>query len=155
MRLRTLALAFCFLALTLATGRAQTSAGPDEQAILHVMQKSADDWNRGDLDAFATSYKNSPDTLFIGSSVSRGYAGMLDAYKRSYSTPEKRGTLSYSHLEVHLLDEHYATVIGNCHLDRSAAGGGAYDCIYSLVFEKTPDGWKIILDHSAALPRKS
>ena len=140
MRLRTFLLALCFLAPALLPARAQAPAGSDEQAILHVMQKSADDWNRGDLDAFATSYKNSPDTLFIGSSVSRGYDGMLATYKRVYSTPEKRGTLSYSHLEVHLLDAHYATLVGNCHLDRLAAGGGPYDCIYSLVFEKTPDG---------------
>ena len=151
MRFRTLVLAFCCFAFALAV-RAQN---PDEQAILHVMQQSAADWNRGDLDAFATSYKNSPDTLFIGSSVNRGYSGMVDSYKRAFNTPEKRGTLSYSHLEVHLLDANYATVIGNCHLDRPAAGGGPYDCIYSLVFEKTAAGWKIILDHSAALPRKS
>ena len=151
MRFRTFVLALCCFVFALAV-RAQS---PDEQAIRNVMQKSADDWNRGDLDAFATSYKNSPDILFIGAKVSRGYAGMVDTYKHAYNTREKRGTLTFSNLEVHLLDARYATVIGNCHLDRPAAGGGAYDCIYSLVFEKTSEGWKIILDHSAALPRKS
>ena len=150
MRFRKLLLAFCCLFLTLAAVAQST----DEQAIRAVMQKSAEDWNRGDLDAFATSYKNSPDTLFIGSGVSRGYAGMLANYKHTFNTPEKRGILTFSNIEVHLLDPRYATVVGNCHLDRPAGSGGPYDCIYSLVFEKTPAGWKIILDHSAALPKK-
>jgi uncharacterized protein (TIGR02246 family) len=132
--------------------RAQTPG--DEAAIRQVMQKGADDWNRGDLDAFATQYKNSPETLFLGSTVSRGYDGMLATYKRVYNTPEKRGTLTFSNVEVHLLDAQYAAVIGNCHLERTQAGGGNFDCIYSLVFEKTPAGWKIILDHSSPAPAK-
>jgi uncharacterized protein (TIGR02246 family) len=143
-------LAACLL--TAGVLRAQNPA--DEVAIRHVMQKSADDWNRGDLDAFATSYKNSPDTLFIGSTVSRGYDGMLATYKRIYNTPEKRGTLTFSNLEVHMLDARYAALIGNCHLARTQAGGGDFDCIYSLLFEKTPAGWKIILDHSSPVAVK-
>jgi fructoselysine-6-P-deglycase FrlB-like protein len=67
------------LILTLAlclplTAAAQTNPA---DAIFAVLNHSADDWNRGDLDAFATSYKNSPDILFIGSTTSRGYAQML------------------------------------------------------------------------------
>lgn len=148
MRLRFGMLLLCCLVVCPGL-RAQ---GPEEDAIKQVMQKSADDWNRGDLDAFATSYKNSPEIVFIGHSVTRGYAGMLASYRKAYDTPAKRGTLSFSHLDVHLLDAHFATVVGNCHLERPPAGGGNYDCVYSLVFEKTPEGWKIILDHSTGLP---
>lgn len=128
------------------------AAAAEESAIREVMAKSIVDWNKGDLDAFATSYKNSPETLFIGSRVSRGYYGMLESYKKSYATPAARGVLSFSNLEVHPLDARFAAVIGNCHLERTAAGGGNYDCIYSLIFEKTAAGWKIVLDHSSALP---
>jgi ketosteroid isomerase-like protein len=128
------------------------AAAAEESAIREVMAKSVVDWNKGDLDAFATSYKNSPDTLFIGARVSRGYYGMLESYKKGYATPAARGVLSFSNLEVHPLDSRFAAVIGNCHLERTAAGGGNYDCIYSLIFEKTPAGWKIVLDHSSALP---
>ena len=151
MRLRLLALALLSVSFVLQAA-AQTPA--DEQAIKDVMTHSAADWNRGDLDAFATSYKNSPDTLFIGTSVSRGYAGMLATYKRVYNTPEKRGTLSFSNMDVHMLDANFATLVGNCHLERTAAGGGNFDCIYSLVWEKTPVGWKIVLDHSSPVPVK-
>lgn len=143
-----------FAVCLMIAGNLHAQSPADEAAIRQVMQQSADDWNRGDLNAFATAYKNSPDTLFIGSTVSRGYDGMLATYKRVYDTPEKRGTLTFSNLEVHMLDAHFAALIGNCHLERTQAGGGNFDCIYSLVFEKTPAGWKIILDHSSPAPAK-
>jgi len=52
----------------------------DETAIRATFDKQAADWNRGDLTEFATAYKNSPDILFIGSKISRGYAQMLERY---------------------------------------------------------------------------
>lgn len=125
--------------------------GSVDRALRAVMEKSAADWNRGDLDAFATSYLNSPDIVFVGKQVSHGYAQMLARYRKNYPTAEARGTLTYSNLEVHPLDARFATVIGNCHLERTAAGGGNFNCVFSLVFKKTAAGWKIVLDHSSAV----
>jgi ketosteroid isomerase-like protein len=125
---------------------------PAADAIFAVLNHSADDWNRGDLDAFATSYKNSPDILFIGHTISRGYAQMLATYKAAYPTAEKRGTLTFTHLEVQPLDAHFATATGHFHLDRTPAGGGNADGYFLLVFERTPAGWKIVRDDSTALP---
>ncbi len=118
----------------------------DESAIRAVFAQQAVDWNRGDLDAFATGYKDSPDILFIGSTISRGYAGMLERYRTVFSTREKMGTLTYSDIEVQPLDARFATATGRFHLERTAAGGGDAGGSYMLVFEKTPQGWKIIRD---------
>ena len=123
----------------------------DAQAIRAVMDRTVVDWNRGDLDAFATGYKNSPDILFVGPTLARGYAEMLERYRKSYPTKEKMGTLSFSELEVQPLDERFATVTGKFHLERTATGGGNADGFYLLVFEKTPDGWKIVRDDSTVL----
>ena len=128
------------------------SAQSDPDAIKAVMQKSADDWNHGDMVAFATSYKNAPDILFIGKTISRGYNQMVAAYARNYPTHEKMGKLSFSQLEVQPLDERFATVTGHFHLERTSAGGGSVDGYYLLVFEKTKDGWKIVRDDSTQLP---
>ncbi|MFC6645817.1 nuclear transport factor 2 family protein [Granulicella cerasi] len=153
-RIRTACLTACLLLAGPMLGgsllHAQTSA--DEQAIRTAMQRSADDWNRGDLDSFATVYKNSPDTIFMGSTVSRGYAGMLKTYKAHYATAEARGVLTFSNVEVHLLDANVATMIGNCHIERTS--GKNDDCLYSLIWQKTAEGWKIVLDHSTAAPGK-
>jgi ketosteroid isomerase-like protein len=125
------------------------------QAIRAVLDKQVVDWNRGDLEAFATGYKNSPDILFMGSRISRGYAQMLDTYRKGYSTKEKMGTLSFTALDVQSLDEHFATVTGNFHLERTPAGGGNADGYFLLVFEKTPDGWKIVRDATTVPLKKT
>jgi uncharacterized protein (TIGR02246 family) len=145
-------LCLAILAATLAPAFAQANPADSKQAILTVLNKSADDWNHGDLDAFATSYKNSPDILFIGTTIQHGYAQMLAHYKAAYSSREKMGTLTFTQLEVQPLDDHFATVTGQFHLDRTAAGGGNADGHFLLVAELTPDGWKIIRDDTTVLP---
>jgi ketosteroid isomerase-like protein len=144
----------CVLAVPLcATGQDAGAQGTaDSKAILAVMVQSAKDWNRGDIDSFATSYKNSADILFIGHTISRGYAQMVATYKKSYATREAMGALTFSQLEVQPLDAHFATVTGHFHLERTQAGGGNADGYYLLVVEKTPAGWKIVRDDSTALP---
>lgn len=120
----------------------------DSAAIVAVMEKSAADWNRGDLDAFATCFKNSPDILFMGQTVSRGYAQMVAAYRKHYASREQMGQLGFSQLQVQPLDAHFATVTGHFHLERERSGGGNSDGYFLLVFEKTADGWKIVRDDS-------
>ena len=131
---------------------AQSAPAPETQAILHVLNQSADDWNRGDLDAFATSYKNSPDILFMGRTIQHGYAQMLAHYKAAYANSAAMGKLAFSQLEVQPLDRAFATVTGRFHLDRTPAGGGNADGYFLLVLEHTPAGWKIVRDDTSALP---
>lgn len=130
------------------------NATPEARAIRAVLDKQVADWNRGDLEAFAAGYKNSPDILFIGSKISRGYAQMLDTYRKNYGSKEQMGTLNFSDLEVQPLDERFATVTGHFHLERTAAGGGNSDGHFLLVFEKTPDGWKVVRDDTTVPPKK-
>jgi ketosteroid isomerase-like protein len=79
---------------------------------------------------------------------------ILARYQRSYSSPEAMGHLDFSDLDVRMLGpEHepaHAVVTGHFHLTRSAAGGGDASGVFSLVFEKKPTGWKIILDHTSS-----
>jgi ketosteroid isomerase-like protein len=124
------------------------TASRQELDVIKVLLAQEAAWNRGDLPAFASGYKDSPDTLFITHQISRGYAGLLDQYKRDYPTRAAMGTLAFSELEVHPLDENYAVCIGKYHLERGKKDGGNAGGIFSLVFEKTTDGWKIIIDHT-------
>jgi ketosteroid isomerase-like protein len=133
----------------------QAQNTPTAEAIRSVLDKQVVDWNRGDLESFATGYKNSPDILFMGSKISRGYAQMLETYRKGYSTKEKMGTLSFTGLEVQPLDERFGTVTGNFHLERTEAGGGNADGYFLLVVEKTPEGWKIVRDSTTVPPKKT
>ena len=105
-------------------------------------------WNAGDLDGYVSGYKDSPDTLFIGAQISHGYAQILADYKRNYATRAAMGTLAFSELEVHTLSDTFVACLGKYHLDRPKHDGGNADGIFSLVLEKTPEGWKIVLDHT-------
>ena len=120
----------------------------DELGVVKVITMQERAWNRGDLEAYASGYKDSPDTLFIGRQLSRGYQNMLADYKGNYPNRDAMGMLAFSDLEPHVLDEHYAILLGKYHLSRTKKAGGDADGIFSLVLEKTAVGWKIILDHT-------
>ena len=60
------------------------------------------------------------------------------------------GTLTFSDLEVHPLDEHFAVTLGKYHLERSKKAGGNADGVFSLVMEKTAEGWRIVVDHTTS-----
>ena len=106
-------------------------------------------WNRGDIASFMRGYKDSPATTFMGKTVQHGYATILTRYRTIYSGKEKMGELAFSDLEITPLDSRFATVTGRFHLMRNAAAGGDAQGLFSLVFEKTSSGWKIILDHTS------
>ncbi len=121
-----------------------------EDAIRQVLSDQAIAWNRGDVVTFMHGYDDSPQTTFIGKSIEHGYAMILARYQRSYSTREAMGQLEFSGLEVRMLGADHAVVAGHFHLTRTKAGGGDASGIFSLVFEKEPSGWKIVLDHTSA-----
>ena len=132
----------------LAQQQQLTTVPKQELELIKVILGQEAAWNRGDLDGFAQAYKNSSDTLFITNSVNRGFEGMVGAYRRDYPNKATMGTLSFSELEAHPLDEHFAVVIGRYHLERGKKEGGNADGLFSLVLEKTDKGWKIIVDHT-------
>lgn len=144
------ALVAAALALLLSPAYAQPT--PSSDPILQVLHKQEQDWNRGDLNSFATGYKNSPDILFMGRTIQQGYAQMIAAYRTSFPTREAMGKLSFSDLAVQPLDARFATVTGRFHLQRTAAGGGDAGGYFLLVLEKTPAGWKIVRDDTSADP---
>jgi uncharacterized protein (TIGR02246 family) len=120
----------------------------DELDVIKVLTAQERAWNRGDLEAYASGYKNSPDLLFVGRQISRGFGSLVEDYRKNYPNKEAMGTLDFSELEPRVLDEKYAIVLGHYHLERNKKAGGPADGVFSLVFEKTEAGWKIILDHT-------
>jgi ketosteroid isomerase-like protein len=124
-------------------------AAPPEADIRKVLDDQVLAWNRGDIPAFMTGYEDSPETTFVGKEVTKGYAGVLERYKRSYPSKEKMGTLRFSDLEVRMLGTEHALVSGRFHLDRTKEAGGEAAGIFTLTFRKTPAGWKIIVDHTS------
>lgn len=124
------------------------TASPTELGVIKVLLAQEKAWNNGDVDGFAKGYKDSPETLFISGTVNRGYAEMVANYHRDYPTKAAMGTLAFSELEVHPLDERFAVCLGKYHLERGKKEGGNANGLFSLVLEKTQQGWKIVVDHT-------
>ena len=116
------------------------TASRTELDVVKVVLAQEKAWNAGDIEGYVKGYKDSPDTLFVGKQVSKGYAQILEDYKHNYSTRASMGTLTFSELEVHPLSDTFAVCLGKYHLDRSKKDGGPADGMFSLVLEKTDRG---------------
>lgn len=131
-------------------GKAPDTRDADRAAINVVLKAQQAAWNRGDVDAFLKGYWVSPELTFSGSNgVSRGYDGVLARYKKNYPDRAAMGELDFSELEFRFLGCDAALVLGKWHLKRELAGdiGG----VFTLVWQKFPEGWKIIHDHTSTV----
>jgi len=118
--------------------------------IEKVLTDSEAAWNRGDLTSFASYYQDSPETTFIGREVVRGgVQAILARYRRAYPTREAMGTLTFSEIEVRPLADGVALTTGKFTLQRSTASGGDTSGRFTLILKRTPEGWKIIHDHTS------
>jgi len=119
-----------------------------ELDVVKVVLAQEKAWNVGDIADYVKGYKESPDTLFVGRQISRGYKQILEDYQHNYPTRASMGTLSFSELEAHSIGGNFAVCLGKYHLDRPKKDGGGAEGFFSLVLEKTDQGWKIVLDHT-------
>lgn len=132
-----------------SSGHAENRAA-DRCAITAVLQAQQAAWNRGDVVAFLEGYWKSPDLTFSGSGgVVRGFDGVLARYRKNYPDRAAMGELQFSGLEFRFLGPNAALVLGRWHLNREKGDVGG---VFSLVWEKFPEGWKIIHDHTSAVP---
>ncbi len=122
----------------------------EKHAVEAAMTASAAGWNKGDVNAFMAVYSEAPETSFVTrEGLLRGKAAMITRYKARYSfdNPAKRGVLTFTTLDLRLLDPTHALYIGQYLLtypDGKTATGPT-----SLIFAKEAGGWKIIADHSS------
>src|SRR5262249_51342697 len=119
--------------------------------IQYQLQKQQAAWNRGDVDAFMSAYWHSPDVTFSGSSgIVRGWDAVLARYKKTYADRDAMGQLEFSGLDFHSLGPDAYLLLGHWHLTRTK--GGDVGGVFSLVWQRFPEGWRIIHDHTSAVP---
>jgi ketosteroid isomerase-like protein len=125
---------------------------PAATEITAVLTSQQSAWNKGDIRVFMDGYWNSPDVTFCGSSgVSRGWQSVFTRYQQRYPTQAAMGRLDFSDLEIRSLSPASAMVLGKWHLTLSTEDVGG---VFTLVFQKFPEGWKIIHDHTSSVSPK-
>lgn len=128
---------------------AHDSADAAPTAIRKVIDDQQTAWNRQDLEAFMSGYWNSPDlTFFSGAHESKSWQAALDRYKKNYQgAGHEMGKLEFANLRIEVLGPETAFVRGEFHLTMS--DGKTPHGLFTLIFRKFPNGWKIIHDHSS------
>lgn len=128
---------------------AQTARQGGRAAIVQVLDAQQKAWNRGDVDAFLEGYWHSPELTFAGSNgIARGWDAVLARYKKNYPDRAAMGQLDFSDLEFRFLGADAALVLGHWHLARAQGDVGG---VFSLVWQRFPEGWRIIHDHTSAV----
>jgi ketosteroid isomerase-like protein len=131
-----------------APSQTESDRQNDRAAITKVLEAQQKAWNQGNVDAFLEGYWHSPDLTFSGSSgITRGWDGVLARYKKNYPDRAAMGQLDFSNLETHFLGKDAALVLGHWHLSRAQGDIGG---VFSLVWQRLPEGWRIIHDHTSA-----
>lgn len=137
-------------AWVIASGRGRAGADDEVVAVRAVLDRQVADWNKGDLDSFLDGYWKSPKVVF--QSAGRRYDGweaMRDRYVLRYKSEGRAmGRLAFSALEIEPLGPEAAMARGRWQLtmpDGSTPGG-----LFTVIFRKFPEGWKIVHDHTSA-----
>lgn len=132
----------CLLLLASCTIFAQ-----DKQAIVNLINKQRTAWNKGDIDAFMTTYWKSDSLVFVGKGGPLyGWQSTINRYKKAYPDKAAMGNLTFDIIKLNLLDKTNAFMLGSWHLDRKAGAIGGY---FTLWFRKINGEWKIVCDHTS------
>lgn len=124
--------------------------GNAEADIRAVLDAQVAAWNTGKLEEFMDGYWRSPNlTFFSGGHKLSGWDATIERYRKTYQAEGREmGKLQFSDLDIQLMGNAAAVVRGRWELtlsDGKKPGG-----LYTLVFRKFKDGWKIIHDHTSS-----
>ena len=130
---------------SLSLAAAETSSGEPE--IRAALQASSDAWNRGDLKGHLAIYAE--DVTSIGAAGPRhGVARIEESFSKKYFKDGRpKQTLGFSEITLRPLGKDATLAIGRWTL----SGGGEPEQTgwFSLVWQRTAQGWKVVHDHSS------
>ena len=115
--------------------------------ITQMLNKDAQYWSEGNIEAFMDSYIKSDSLVFVGRrGLTYGWQQTLDNYKKGYPSKEHMGQLRFNLLNFKELAADVFLVIGKYNLKRTVGDASGY---FSIILKKIDGRWKIIADHSS------
>lgn len=126
-------------------GAAAVDPEIEKQAILALIGRMEEAWNRGDFRGYMQGFAN-PDVIFVSrGEFQKDWQGTLDHYIRDYGgSADRRGTLHFFDIEVELLAPDAAQLISRYRLDRPRK---PQDGINTRLMRKRDGKWVIALNH--------
>lgn len=147
------------LLTTVARATGASTAAADEKDIRAVLDAQVTAWNKGDLDGFMAGYWNDEGLTFIsGGDITSGWKKTKERYEKRYKADGKEmGKLTFSELHVEAFSPNAAMMRGKFELtfekekdEKKKTASGRF----TLILRKTPDGWKIVHDHTSSEEKK-
>jgi len=125
----------------------------DRAAITAVIEGQARAWNRGDFQGYMDGYAHTPALIFTsGGNVRHGWQDAFDHFQARYATdPKAMGTLVFKIESIDAVGADGAVVLGDWDLTGAEHPGRG---VFTLVFERRAEGWRIIHDHTSSSPTK-
>lgn len=144
---------YVVLLMMIACSAPRENLDNPEQDIGAMLQRSAADWNRGDLAGFMSDYAKDSLTSYLSDGhVQYGWQPLYDRYQRNYFAAGKsRDSLSFDELRVRVLTPDLAYATARFKLSRrdSVVASGPF----TLVLQRQGDRWRILHDHTASDPK--
>ncbi|HXI21838.1 MAG TPA: nuclear transport factor 2 family protein [Gemmatimonadales bacterium] len=133
--------------------RSRPAVAPDPRALRDSLvaqfARSADAWNRGDLDGFVSDYAPDSLTSFVSRGhVHHGFAWIRQNYAPRFAPGAARDSLRFEEFEVRPLAPALLLVTARFVLFRD--GQTTASGPFTLIMERRTDGWKILHDHSSS-----
>ena len=146
-----LACVWTIVALTgVVTGCQTNSVGSSSApaGVRAVLEQQERAWNAGDLAGFMQGYAKDNQTRFAsGSEITLGWQTVFDRYQKKYGTGASMGIVRFSELDIRSLGSDSALAFGRWNLTRGAETSSG---LFTLLFHKTSEGWRIVHDHTSA-----
>ncbi len=113
--------------------------------IRTILDRQKASWNKKSIEGFMEDYWKSEDFTFqSGNNRLHGWEALYSRYKKSY-TGENWGELDFTDIEIKVLSNDYAYVLGRYKL---AFEDSLKEGLFTIIFQRRSEGWKIIHDHS-------
>jgi len=118
-----------------------------EIEITRILAHQKINWNKGDLESFMSPYWQSDSFTFqSGGNRLEGLESLRLRYLKSYAG-ENMGKLNFTDLDIKVLSKDIVLVLGRWEVQiKDSLKGG----LFTLVFQRKPEGWRIIHDHTSS-----
>jgi L-asparaginase / beta-aspartyl-peptidase len=132
------------LVLGATSGYAQEGVAEKLKSIVQLQENA---WNRGDIDGFMAGYwKSDKLTFSSGGETRRGWETTRNRYKMNYPDKATMGKLTFSQLEVEVLSDELALMLGDWKIEANKPSEGNF----SLLWRRIEGTWVIVHDHSSS-----
>jgi ketosteroid isomerase-like protein len=135
------------LLLSLCFYTKATAQSEEQKAVVAVLESQRLAWNKGNIEEYMQGYWKSDSLVFVGKNGPQyGWNKTLQNYQKSYPNKEAMGELQFNFINIEILDDNNAFVLGQWILKRVNDSPQGY---FTLRLRKIHGEWKVVYDHSS------